>query len=221
MPKPKQLSKNHTSPSGTETPAQSRLHIPWPLGITLIVVAVFFVYFPSLGGEFLLDDDQLLTANDLVKASDGLYRFWCTTEAIDYWPVTNTAFWIEWRLWAMHSTGYHITNLILHVIEALLLWLILRKLAIPGAFLAALIFALHPINVESVAWIASQKNLMAMLFFLLSILWYVKYSCPRPEWISRPAMSPLNNVLPTAHHPLPTFILILQPSSFSSGTGLA
>jgi tetratricopeptide (TPR) repeat protein len=78
----------------------------------------------------------------------------------------------------MNSSGAHITNLILHVIESLLIWIILRKLSIPGAFLAALIFALHPVNVESVAWIAQRKNLMAMLFFLLSILWYLKADMP-------------------------------------------
>jgi tetratricopeptide (TPR) repeat protein len=88
--------------------------------------------------------------------------------------MSNTTLWIEWRLWGMKSTGYHLTNLILHVVEALLIWIILRKLSIPGAFLTAMIFALHPVNVQSVAWISQRKNMMAMLFFLLSILWYLK-----------------------------------------------
>jgi tetratricopeptide (TPR) repeat protein len=143
-------------------------------GVVIILVAIIIAYLPSLSGGFMLDDDTLITANKLIKASDGLCRFWCSTEPADYWPMTNTTFWIEWRLWGMNSTGYRITNLIMHIIESLSIWLILRKLSIPGAFLGGLIFAIHPVNVESVAWISSRKNLMAMFFFLVSILCYLK-----------------------------------------------
>ena len=131
-------------------------------------------YLPAINGGFVLDDDVLLTENQSIKARDGLLQFWCTTKPLDYWPATNTAFWIEWRLWDMNSTGYHVTNLLLHAVEALLVWIILRKFSIPGAFLAALIFAVHPVNVESAAWISQRKNMLSMLFFLLSILWYLK-----------------------------------------------
>ena len=150
-----------------------------PLGVlagaALIVVAGFLVYLPSISGGYLLDDPSLLTDNNLInKIPNGLYYFWCTTEPIDYWPATNTTFWLEWRLWGMHLSGYHVTNLILHIVESLLIWIILRKLSIPGAFLAGMIFAVHPVNVEAVAWISQRKNMTAMLFFLLSILWYLK-----------------------------------------------
>jgi TctA family transporter len=89
----------------------------------------------------------------------------------------------------MNPTGYHVTNLILHIVESPLIWIILRKLYIPGAFLAAMIFAVHPVNVESVAWIASRKNLTAMLFFLLAILWYLKADTLRISAGTTPARS--------------------------------
>ncbi len=145
------------------------------MGWSLVLVCVAVVaYLPAMTGGFIWDDDATLTNNPLIKASDGLFRFWCTTEPKDYWPVTYTALWLEWRLWGMQAIGYHATNLILHASESLLIWAILRRLQIPGALLAAFIFAVHPVNVESVAWIAQQKNLLAMLFFLLSIYCFLK-----------------------------------------------
>src|SRR5262245_9272942 len=86
----------------------------------LIALLTLVAYFPSLSGGFILDDTILLPDNRLMKASDGLYRIWCTTEPIDYWPVFNTTLWVEWRLWGMHAAGYHVTNLILHIVAALL-----------------------------------------------------------------------------------------------------
>ena len=161
-----------------------------PAGAAILALAVFIAYFPSLYSGFIWDDDALITNNSLIKVSDGLNRIWCTTDATDYWPVVNTTFWIEWRLLGMNPTGYHVVNLILHVIETLLIWLILRKLSIPGAFLAAMIFALHPVNVESVAWIAQRKNAMAMLFLLLSILCYLKMEVASPPGATSVAARP-------------------------------
>jgi Flp pilus assembly protein TadD len=147
-------------------------------GAGLIVLVAAVIYFPSLRGGFLIDDDMLLTESPLIKAQDGLYRFWCTTEPYDYWPVTNTTLWIEWRLWGPRATGYRVTNLVLHVVDSLLIWTALRRLSIPGAFLASLLFAVHPVNVDSVAWIAQRKNLLAMLFGVLAILAYLKSEAP-------------------------------------------
>jgi tetratricopeptide (TPR) repeat protein len=149
-----------------------------PAGAAIIVLAVFIAYFPSISGGFIWDDAILLTQNSLISAQDGLQRIWRTTEPIDFWPLTNTSFWLEWRLWGMDSAGCHATNLVLHIAASLLIWAILRKLSIPGAFLAAFIFAVHPVNVESAAWIAQRKNTLSMFFFLQSILWYLKAHMP-------------------------------------------
>ena len=94
--------------------------------------------------------------------------------------MTSTTLWIEWRLWGAQAAGYHVTNLVLHLAEALLLWRILQALQVPGALLGALLFAVHPVNVESVAWIAQRKNLMAMLFFLGSIYSFLKTGLMEP-----------------------------------------
>ncbi|MGA2797914.1 MAG: tetratricopeptide repeat protein [Thermoguttaceae bacterium] len=155
-----------------------------PAGAAILALAVFVAYFPSLDGGFIWDDETLLTKNLLINTSGGLHRIWCTTDPVDYWPLINTSFWIEWRLWDLGSTGYHVTNLILHIAASLLIWTILRKLSIPGAFLAALIFALHPVNVESVAWIAQRKNTLCMLFFLMSILWYIQFDELVRPWLA-------------------------------------
>ena len=101
-------------------------------GLALIAAVAIAAYLPSVNGGFIWDDYLLLVDNALVNASDGLHRMWCTAQAIDYWPATNTSFWIEWRLWGLNSTGYHVTNLVLHVLESLLIWIILRKLSVPG-----------------------------------------------------------------------------------------
>lgn len=143
-------------------------------GEALIVLAGILAFWPALSGGFILDDDILLSESHLVQASDGLARIWIGTESHDYWPITNSSFWFEWRLWGMNPIGYHCTNLLLHVAAALLIWGILQKLSIPGAFLAALLFTVHPVNAESVAWISQRKGLLAMVFFLLSIQWYLR-----------------------------------------------
>jgi len=146
----------------------------WTWRVGLLLALGLIAYGPLWKAGFIWDDDSMLTANPLIRASDGLFQFWCTRNAIDYWPVTSTTLWFEWRLWGLHPLGYHLTNLALHLAEVLLLWSVLRRLRVPGAWLAALLFAVHPLNVESVTWIAERKNLLAMLFYLLSVRWFLE-----------------------------------------------
>jgi protein O-mannosyl-transferase len=184
MSKRKRSSDKLLSRDQSVSPPKSARSYLLPAGMILIVILACMAYFPSLKGDFIFDDELLLTQNDLIKASDGLYRIWFTTEALEYYPISYTVFWIEWRLWGLNPIGYHAVNLFLHAIEAILIWLILRKLSIPGAFFAAVIFTLHPVNVESVAWISQLRNLLAMFFLLLSAWSYLTMETPRSEMAS-------------------------------------
>jgi protein O-mannosyl-transferase len=183
------VSHKYASPARSETAISLASPLGAAVGAVLIAFTVFITYIPCLSGGFVLDDALLMVDNPLIQSQDGLYGFWCTTQPTDFWPATSTTFWIEWRLWKTCPGGCHITNLILHVVESLLIWIILRRLNIPGAFFAALIFAVHPVNVESVAWISQRKNIMGMLFFLLSILWYIKAGMPTASVGMAPAFS--------------------------------
>jgi protein O-mannosyl-transferase len=142
-------------------------------GALLLCCVTVIAYLPALRSGFIWDDDLLVTGNNLLKSASGLHKIWFTTEPSDYWPVTLTAFWVQWHLWGLNAMGYHAVNVALHIVEALFLWAILRRLRIPGAFLGAFLFAVHPVNVETVAWISELKNLTAMLFFLASIWFFL------------------------------------------------
>jgi tetratricopeptide (TPR) repeat protein len=141
----------------------------------LILLLTIVVYLPAMTGGFVFDDNIYITDNPMVRAGDGLHRFWFTTEAPDYYPLTWSILWVEWRLWGDNATGYHVVNIVLHAVNAVLLWLVLRRLKIPGAWLAGLVFAIHPVNVATVAWISEQKNTLSMLFYLAAILLYLKF----------------------------------------------
>ena len=146
-----------------------------------LVIVTLAVYFPVLRGGFVFDDDILITNSSMVKAGDGLYRLWFTTEAPDYYPLTSSLWWLEWRWWGDNATGYHMVNVLLHTINAILVWMILWRLKIPGAWLAGLAFAIHPVNVATVAWISEQKNTLSMLFYALTILLYLRFDETR-DW---------------------------------------
>src|ERR1044071_1700899 len=125
----------------------------WLLG-ALLVVATFIAYQPAWRAGFIWDDDAYVTRNALLTAPDGLRRIWFSTDSpSQYFPLVYTAFRLEHRFWALNPAGYHWVNILLHAANALLVWRLLRRLQSPGAWLWAALFALHPVQVESVAWI--------------------------------------------------------------------
>jgi protein O-mannosyl-transferase len=153
----------------------------WLFAVAL-VLAVFLVYQPAWHGGLIWDDDMHVTRPEL-RSPHGLWRTWFEVGAsLQYYPLLHTAFWIEHRLWGDSVLGYHLMNLAQHAAAALLVALILRRLAVPGAYLAAAIFALHPVHVESVAWITEQKNTLSAVFYLGAMLTYLHFDRRRRPW---------------------------------------
>ena len=145
-----------------------------PFALALLLVAsTALAYLGASGAGFIWDDDDYVTQNPLLTETDGWRKIWFSLEApSQYFPLVYTVFRIERILWDFHPAGYHWVNIALHIANALLVWQLLRRLNIPGAFLASLIFALHPVQVESVAWVTELKNVLMGFFFLLTlILW--------------------------------------------------
>jgi tetratricopeptide (TPR) repeat protein len=152
---------------------------PNPLlsGGIIIVVAVLLAFLPVFSAGFVWDDDAYVTANPLLTDPDGLQRIWFSAHTqSQYFPLTFTTLRLEYRLWGLHPLGYHAVNVLLHCANALLAWALLRRLALPGAWLAAAIFALHPVQVESVAWVTELKNLQSTFFYLLALLAWLRFA---------------------------------------------
>jgi tetratricopeptide (TPR) repeat protein len=168
--------------AGRETMSQripDRPRRSWWRGLVfaLILIAMtIFAYRPAWNGGFIWDDDVYITNNELLTAPDGLRRIWFSVDSpSQYFPLTYTTFRIEHALWGLNTTGYHWVNLLLHVANALLVWTVLARLKVPGAWLGGAIFALHPVQVESVAWITERKNVLMGFFFLLALLAWIAF----------------------------------------------
>jgi tetratricopeptide (TPR) repeat protein len=138
-----------------------------------IVAIALAVYIPAMRGGFAWDDSVQVMDNPLIKDPAGLRRFWFGAEAMDYFPLTFTTHWLEWRLWGPHAAGYHAFNVLLHAISAALVWRVLRRLKVPGAWLAGALFAVHPVAADSVAWISERKNTLSTALYLASVLAYL------------------------------------------------
>jgi tetratricopeptide (TPR) repeat protein len=144
-----------------------------------LFLAIFIAYWPALRGGMLWDDSSHVTGPDL-QSLHGLWRIWFELGATQqYYPVLHSAFWLEHRLWGDAVLGYHLVNILLHGVSACLLVWIVRRLSLPGAWLAGFVFALHPVYVEGVAWISEQKSALSGAFFLAALLVYLGFDRSR------------------------------------------
>jgi tetratricopeptide (TPR) repeat protein len=132
---------------------------------------------------FIWDDDDHLTANPAMTAPHGLRMIWSSLAISRYYPLTLTSFWVQRHVWGLDPMPYHLVNIAIHAVNALLVFLVLRRLRVPGAMLAALVWLLHPVNVESVAWVTELKNTQSGLFFLFAILFFLRFDAQgRRRW---------------------------------------
>jgi tetratricopeptide (TPR) repeat protein len=168
--KKKTLSDNAIATSQQKTFPWNR---DWLWGLALLV-AVIVIYSPVWWAGFVWDDDAYVTDNAAVAKTSGLLEIW-TTRAADICPLTMTTFWLEHTLWGLNPLGFHLVNVFIHAVNAIVLWRLLRLLQIPGAWLGAALWATHPVLVESVAWITELKNTQATFFYLLSILFFTRW----------------------------------------------
>jgi tetratricopeptide (TPR) repeat protein len=138
------------------------------------------VYWPALGAGFIWDDDVHVTGNHALRSLHGLKQIWFELGATQqYYPMVYTTFWLEYHLWGLNALGFHLINILLHISGALLLWRLLVRLEVPGAWLAATVFALHPVHVESVAWVTERKNVLSGVFYFAAALAYLRFEAIR------------------------------------------
>ncbi|MEP7011179.1 MAG: tetratricopeptide repeat protein [Acidobacteriota bacterium] len=160
------------------------------LPAALLLAITLLAYLPVVRAGFIWDDDDYVTQNALLQQPGGLGRIWTEVGATpQYYPLVFTTFWIENQLWGLEAAGYHLTNVLLHALAAILLWRVLVRLRIPGALLAGALFAVHPIHVESVVWITERKNVLSAVCFLAALLLFFRSRPPgepSPGWRRRP-----------------------------------
>lgn len=153
-----------------------KTNIKFLIGILFLGLLIFLVYQPVIHGQWLWDDDDLVSENMSLRSVEGLREIWIKPGATpQYYPLTFTVFWLQYQVWGPEPAGYHLVNILLHFLNAALIWILLKRLKIPWAYGAALIFAVHPVNVETVAWISELKNAMMVLLYLLTLLSYFQY----------------------------------------------
>ena len=182
----------------------------WLFALALIAITAA-AYLPAWNGKLIWDDNRHITQPAL-RSWQGLADIWTRVGATQqYYPLVHSFFWIEQKLWGDSVLGYHLVNILLHSLGAVVLLQILRRLKIPGAWLAAALFALHPVQVESVAWISELKNTLSGLFFFCSILTYLNFDERRNRlaYISSLALFILGLLCKTAIAPLPAIIAVV------------
>ena len=175
-----EASKTRQAPAPRPATRFSRQDALALLGLALLVGVS---YFPAIRAGFVWDD-KLVTTLTAIRDWGGIAKLWFAPGSAylqgdvgegHYWPLTYSTFWLEHKLWGLDPAGYHIVNILLHFANTALLWCLLLRLAVPGAWLVAAVFAVHPLHVESVAWIIERKDVLSALFYLTAVLGWIRF----------------------------------------------
>jgi tetratricopeptide (TPR) repeat protein len=189
-----------------------------------LVAMVLATYAPVFSADFIWDDHENVVTNGTLRSLDGLRQMWLVPRSIQqYYPLMYTSYWLEYHLWGLAPLGYHAVNVALHALAVMLVWRLLGRLQVPGAWLAAAMFAVHPVMVESVAWVTERKNVLSMSLALSSILCYLRFApaegagvrnqgaqLPRYWYAASLALFALALAAKTVVVTLPPVLLVLQ-----------
>lgn len=183
---PKRKRSSADAAARTREPAAKKpAEAPWtaftrfrtPLAGLLLIVMVLMTFAPTLRNQYIWDDDAYVTKNLNLRTPGGLYATWFEPFSLpQYYPLVHTTFWFEYQSWQLDPLGYHVDNMLLHAVSVLLAWRVLLRLGIPWAWLGASLFAVHPVAVESVAWITERKNVLSEALVLASVLCYLRFA---------------------------------------------
>jgi tetratricopeptide (TPR) repeat protein len=172
--------QRHPGPEGTTLQLLSPLTpVAAAVSVLALLGSALVAYIPATrAGYVRFDDTDYIQENGLLRTMQGLQQIWTSPLAyppgVPFYPVTFSLHWAEWHIWGTNASGYHLTSLALHAVNAVLVWLLLRRLHVPGALFGALLFAVHPVQVQSVAWLAERKNVLAALFYFLTVLAWLR-----------------------------------------------
>lgn len=145
------------------------------IAVAALVAITVAAHLPALQNGFIWDDEDHLTQNPAMTAPDGLRRIWTSLAVSRYYPLTLTTFWAQHRVWGLNPQPYHAVNIALHALNAALLFVLLRRLNVRGAWVGAALWAVHPVAVESVAWITELKNVQSGTFYFLTLLCFLRF----------------------------------------------
>ncbi len=172
----RQAESTEARPPAARSPAISPRE---KIAAAALVLMVGISFVPAYQAGFVWDD-TIFVEQSFIREASGLNSIWFSPSDIEqeghYWPVTYTSFWLEHKLWGFEPLGYHVVNVLLHAVNVLLVWWLLRRFAVPGAWVVAAVFAVHPLHVESVAWVIERKDVLSGLFYLTSFLAYVRFN---------------------------------------------